>query len=197
MIYQRNILRLQTKDGKSIDIRIALSLVFLLSAAVLCLFLRHYNSDKDVTPPVISVLNNTMEYTEGDDEQSLYKGVRAKDDVDGDVSESIRVRTIYHTEGAEEAIVTYIAKDASNNVGTARRVVIIHNGQTEPASDDENTNEEESAEESINESEATDANETESEAAGDNTNKTEGADETNKEPESEKKNQDKKSGSGN
>ena len=170
MIYQSSILRLQTKDGKSFDIRIVFSLVFLLVTAVLCLFLRHYNSDKDVTPPVIKVSNNTMEYAEGDEEQALFEGVSANDDVDGDVSESIRVRTIYHSEGSEEAIVTYIAKDASNNVGTARRIVIVQNGQTESESDDENTNEVESAEGSINEPEDAESNETESESASDNTN---------------------------
>lgn len=165
MIYQRNILRLQTKDGKGFDIRIVLSLLFLLAAAVLCLFLWFYNSDKDVTPPVIQVPNNTMEYTEGDNEQTLFEGVRANDNVDGDVTESIRVRTIYHMEGAEEAIVTYIAKDASNNVGTARRIVIVHYDQTGSESDDENTNVAESADESINKPEGAEANETESKAA--------------------------------
>lgn len=180
MIYQSSILRLQTKDGKSIDIRIVFSLIFLLAAAVMYLFLRHFNSDKDVTPPVIKVENNTMEYTEGDDEQVLFSGVSANDDVDGDVSESIRVRTIFHSEESEEAIVTYIAKDASNNVGTARRIVIFHNGQSESESGDENTNKADSAEESVNEPEDTEANKTESETDGDNTNKTEVTDETNK-----------------
>ena len=165
MIYQRSILRLQTKDGKSIDIRIVFSLIFLLAAAVMYLFLRHFNSDKDVTPPVIKVENNTMEYAEGDDEQALYEGVRANDDVDGDVSESIRVRTIYHSEGSEEAIVTYIAKDASNNVGTARRIVIVHYDQTGSESDDENSNTAESEENSLNEPEDVETNETESDAA--------------------------------
>lgn len=165
MIYQRNTLRLQNKDGKGFDIRIVLSMALLLAAAVLYLFLRFYNSDKDVTPPVIKVSNSTMEYMEGDDEQSLFEGVSANDDVDGDVSESIRVRTIYHTEGAEEAIVTYTAKDASNNVGTARRIVIVHYNQTESESDDENTNVAESADESINKPEGAEANETESKAA--------------------------------
>ena len=165
MIYQRNILRLQTKDGKGFDIRIVLSLLFLLAAAVLCLFLWFYNSDKDVTPPVIQVPNNTMEYTEGDNEQTLFEGVRANDNVDGDVTESIRVRTIYHMEGAEEAIVTYIAKDASNNVGTARRIVIVHYDQTGSESDDENSNTAESEENSLNEPEDVETNETESDAA--------------------------------
>lgn len=165
MIYQRNILRLQTKDGKGFDIRIVLSLLFLLVAAVLCLFLWFYDSDKDVTPPVIQVPNNTMEYTEGDNEQTLFEGVRANDDVDGDVTESIRVRTIYHMEGAEEAIVTYIAKDASNNVGTARRIVIVHYDQTGSESDDENSNTAESEEDSLNEPKDVETNETESDAA--------------------------------
>ncbi len=165
MIYQRNILRLQTKDGKGFDIRIVLSLLFLLAAAVLCLFLWFYDSDKDVTPPVIQVPNNTMEYTEGDNEQTLFEGVRANDDVDGDVTESIRVRTIYHMEGAEEAIVTYIAKDASNNVGTARRIVIVHYDQTGSESDDENSNTAESEEDSLNEPKDVETNETESDAA--------------------------------
>lgn len=152
MTYLSNVLRLQTNNGKSLDIRIMLSLAFLLASAVLFLFLRQYDSKKDVTPPVIRVLNITVEYEEGDDKQILFRGVQAIDDVDGDVSESIRVRTIYRTEDTETAIVTYIAKDASNNVGTARRIVTIHGGQTgfEPDDGDINDVELESAEESIN-----------------------------------------------
>lgn len=165
MIYQRNILRLQTKDGKGFDIRIVLSMALLLAAAVLYLFLRFYNSDKDVTPPVIKVPDNTVEYTEGEDEKTLFEGVLANDDVDGDVTESIRIRTIYHMEGEEEAIVTYIAKDSSNNAGTARRIVKIHYDQTESESDDENSNTAESEEDSLNEPENVETNETESDAA--------------------------------
>lgn len=165
MIYQRNTLRLQNKDGKGFDIRIVLSMALLLAAAVLYLFLRFYNSDKDVTPPVIKVSDNTVEYTEGEDEKTLFEGVLANDDVDGDVTESIRIRTIYHMEGEEEAIVTYIAKDSSNNVGTVRRMAKIHYDQTESESDDENTNVAESADESINKPEGAEANETESKAA--------------------------------
>lgn len=184
MIDRSYILRLQTKDGKSLYIRIVVSLVFLLVAAVLCFFLRHYNSNKDVTPPVIKVLNDTTEYAEGDNEQVLFKGVSANDDVDGDVSESIRVRTIYHTEGSEEVIVTYVAKDACNNVGTARRTVTLYNGQTEPQSDDENTIEAKSTEESMNKPEDAEASDKESVSSGDNTNKTEATEETNKKTES-------------
>lgn len=65
---------------------------------------------------------NTLTYTEGDSEELLLKNMRAVDEKDGDVTESLRVSKIYVvSEG--KAIVTYVAKDRANNIGQLKREV--------------------------------------------------------------------------
>ena len=111
--------------------RVLLCVCFLLASAVLFGFLRNQNSDKDIDAPVLQVSGEELVYQEGGDPSELLVGVKAEDDVDGDVSDTIRVRSIYYQEGSDEATVTYVAKDQSNNLGIIRRSVHIERGQAE------------------------------------------------------------------
>ena len=82
-----------------------------------CLFLFF---GKDRIAPVITFGENPMSYEEGIDEELLLQGVEAVDAKDGDVSDSLLVEKIAGTNG-KEVIVTYVARDSSNNVGKAFR----------------------------------------------------------------------------
>lgn len=78
---------------------------------------------QDRTAPVISLEGkNTLTYTEGDSYGELLKGMKAEDNKDGDVTESIRVSNIYVT-SKNRAMVIYVAKDHANNVGKLKREV--------------------------------------------------------------------------
>lgn len=78
---------------------------------------------QDRTAPVISLEGkNTLTYTEGDSYGELLKGMKAEDNKDGDVTESIRVSNIYVT-STNRAMVIYVAKDHANNVGKLKREV--------------------------------------------------------------------------
>lgn len=111
--------------------RIILCVCFLLASAALFAFLRSQNSEKDITPPVLQISEEDLVYKEGSDPSELIVGVQAEDDVDGDVSDTIRVRSIYYPEGSDDATVTYVAKDRSNNMGIIRRMVHVDRGQAE------------------------------------------------------------------
>ncbi len=111
-------------------IRIILCLCFLLISAILLEFFKMQNDGKDITAPVLRVDGNSPVYQADADLGELIVGVTAEDDVDGDVSDTIRVRSIYLAEGSDEATVTYVAKDRSNNVGTIRRSVHVDRSQT-------------------------------------------------------------------
>lgn len=63
---------------------------------------------------------NQIEYEEGLDENLLLEGVTAVDEKDGDVSDSLLVEKVTGTNG-REVIVTYVARDSTNNVGKASR----------------------------------------------------------------------------
>lgn len=111
--------------------RVLLCVCFLLVSAVLYGFLRNQNSDKDLDAPVFQVSGEELVYKEGSAPGELTVGVKAVDDVDGDVSDTVRVRSIYYPEGSDEATVTYVAKDHSNNLGIIRRKVHVERDQEE------------------------------------------------------------------
>lgn len=78
---------------------------------------------KDRTAPVISLEGkNNLTYTEGDSYEELLKGMKAEDEKDGDVTESLRVSNIYVT-SKDRAMVVYVAKDQANNIGKLKREV--------------------------------------------------------------------------
>ena len=111
--------------------RVLLCICFLIASAALFGFLRNQNSDKDLNAPVFQVPGEELVYQEGSDPVELTVGVKAVDDVDGDVSDTVRVRSIYYPEGSDEATVTYVAKDHSNNLGIIRRTVRVERNQEE------------------------------------------------------------------
>ena len=111
--------------------RIILCLSFLLVSAALFFFIRSNNSDRDIIAPLLQVPGEDLVYHKGMDLNELIVGVYAYDIIDGDVSDTVRVRSIYYSEGSNEATVTYVAKDRSNNLGIARRTVYVESGQTE------------------------------------------------------------------
>lgn len=78
---------------------------------------------EDRVAPVIHLEGkNTLIYHKGDSDEVLLTDVRAEDDKDGDVSESVRVSKVYVT-SEDRAVVVYVAKDKANNIGKLKREV--------------------------------------------------------------------------
>ena len=78
---------------------------------------------EDRVAPVIQLEGkNTLTYHKGDSDDVLLEDVRAEDDKDGDVSESLRVSKVYVT-SEDRAVVVYVAKDKANNIGKLKREV--------------------------------------------------------------------------
>lgn len=86
----------------------ALAVVIILVLATGFLYIM-----KDNDEPEIIFSSDTVRY-DGVNSQLLLADVTAKDDVDGDVSDSLRVKAVMETD--DEIIVTYLAKDHSNNI---------------------------------------------------------------------------------
>lgn len=114
------------KEYKYLNIRTGLCAVMLICSAVMFVFLRNRTMNQDTVAPYLSISEGAVEYTEGEDEQVLFQGISATDDVDGDVTGSIRIRNIYYSDESEYAIITYVAKDSSNNIGIVNRKVVYH-----------------------------------------------------------------------
>lgn len=78
---------------------------------------------EDRSAPVITQDNTNLTYKEGADNKGLLSGVKAKDDVDGDVTASVIVGDVVTMPDKTAAKVTYLAKDSSNNVGELEIIV--------------------------------------------------------------------------
>lgn len=97
----------------------------ILSIITLLLFLGclWFYASSDRTVPVIVVPQGNLTYTEGDSTSGLLTGVKATDDVDGDLSAKVRIYNIVKMENGKQAQVTYAVYDSSNNLGKATKVV--------------------------------------------------------------------------
>lgn len=78
--------------------------------------------DEDRTAPVIHMEEVELEYRDGMSDEELLEGVTATDETDGDVTGSLVVEKVSET-GNGTVIVTFGAKDTSNNVVKASRVM--------------------------------------------------------------------------
>lgn len=88
-----------------------------LLAASAVLYMR-----QDRTAPVISFIDNEVEYEEDMDLFLLLEGVSAQDEKDGDVSDTLLIEKVSNTSRGD-VIVTYAAMDSANNVAKASRVL--------------------------------------------------------------------------
>lgn len=77
----------------------------------------------DRKAPEIKVGSEKLVYKEGMEDAELLKGVSAKDDKDGDVSDSLVVESIFQSKDGKSVTVVYAAKDENNNVGKAKRTL--------------------------------------------------------------------------
>lgn len=91
----------------------------------------------DKTAPVISLEGkNTLTYTKGESYDVLLENVTAKDDKDGDVTDSVRVSNLYVI-SEDKAIVIYVAKDKSNNISKLKREVFYKEAEVADLADQE------------------------------------------------------------
>ena len=82
---------------------------------------------EDRMAPEIAFGEEAPVYREGMEEEELLAGVTAMDDRDGDVTGSLLVEKVSGT-GEGTVIVTYVARDGSNNVGKVSRILEARGG---------------------------------------------------------------------
>ena len=79
---------------------------------------------RDKVPPVISFSEaDAPAYKEGMTDEELLQGIRAYDDVDGDVTDSLKVEFVAADPEDGTVTVTYAARDAGNNVAKASQIL--------------------------------------------------------------------------
>ena len=78
---------------------------------------------EDKKAPEIQFQDNEITFTQGDDYAGLLQGVTATDNRDGDVTKSLVVESVYPNDDGETATVVYVARDKTNNIGKANKVI--------------------------------------------------------------------------
>lgn len=81
--------------------------------------------NQDRESPVISIDDSKLLSWHSDmDKSELLRGVTARDDIDGDVTDSLMIESVkLDVENRDKATVTYVAKDSSQNITKAIRII--------------------------------------------------------------------------
>ncbi|CBL19822.1 hypothetical protein [Ruminococcus sp. SR1/5] len=74
------------------------------------------SSEDNEGPKITFEEGKDTNYTSDMTEEDLLKDVKAQDDRDGDVTESLTVETIYPKNDGKQVSVIFVAKDKNNNV---------------------------------------------------------------------------------
>ena len=88
---------------------------------------------EDRQGPEIRIPDGSVTYAQGDDTEVLLNGVTAADARDGDVSDTLRVVQVTDMSSLNYVVVTYVAKDHSNNITKTDRWINLTDGSTSEA----------------------------------------------------------------
>ena len=88
---------------------------------------------EDRQGPEIRIPDGSVDYAQGDDTEVLLSGVTAADARDGDVSDTLRVVQVTDMSSLNYVVVTYVAKDRSNNITKTDRWINLTDGTTSEA----------------------------------------------------------------
>ena len=88
---------------------------------------------EDKKAPEIQFQDNEITFTQGDEYAGLLQGVTATDNRDGDVTKSLVVESVYPNDDGETATVVYVARDKTNNIGKANKVINYQTSKGETA----------------------------------------------------------------
>lgn len=100
-------------------VTVTICTVILLAACVVVYML------EDRTGPEIMFDSVEIEFQTGDSEEVLLEGVHAFDEQDNDVSSTLRIENVINFEEEGYVIVTYVAKDNSNNITKRKRKISL------------------------------------------------------------------------
>lgn len=105
-------------------IRVTVCLFFVVSCVVFGIYMVKTKMVEDHTPPVITCEDDTIELSVSAEPSELLKGITAKDDRDGDITDSVLISSMSHFIGKGKRTVTYIVFDKANQAATLNRTVI-------------------------------------------------------------------------
>lgn len=100
-----------------------ITIALIISCIILGLIALIIKTTHDTKPPIITVGNEKLTYTQGEDFSILLRDVKAQDNKDKDLSDQVFVERIIDMDNSQQATVIYAVLDSSKNVATAKRIV--------------------------------------------------------------------------
>lgn len=108
-------------------LKIAVCLIFVVSCAIFAGYTVKSKMLEDHTPPVITCKEDSVilsvQTDQKEQKEALLKGVKAKDNRDGNLTSSIRIASMSHFIAPGKRTITYVVFDKANQVGTLERTV--------------------------------------------------------------------------
>lgn len=98
-------------------------IIFAVVLAAFCAVEIYDHTAVDHSAPVITLDSDTISVSVSDPQERLLEGVSASDDRDGDLTDSVMIKSVTQLITGNTAKVNYIVFDLSNNMGTASRTV--------------------------------------------------------------------------
>lgn len=105
-------------------VKIAVCFLFIASCIIFGIHIVKTRMVEDHQPPVITCEEDSISVSVAAEDEELLKGVKAKDDKDGDISSSVRVSSMSHFIEKGKRTVTYAVFDKANQAATAQRTVV-------------------------------------------------------------------------
>ena len=105
-------------------LRMAVVGLFILSLAAFIGYNIYSRLIRDNVPPTITAESDTVSVSvEAEDQSELYKGLKAEDNRDGDLTDKIRVSSMTNFTEPGKREITYAVFDSSNNGATLTRTL--------------------------------------------------------------------------
>lgn len=103
-------------------VRFFISLIFAIACVLFGVYVVKVKMVEDNKPPVIKSETEEITISVKDGEESLLKGITAKDNRDGDLTDAVRVSSMSHFVNGKRTV-TYVVFDKANNVGILERTL--------------------------------------------------------------------------
>lgn len=105
-------------------VRVAVCLIFIVSCAIFGVYFVKIRMVADQNPPVITCEEDTVSVSVSAEESELFAGVKATDNKDGDISDSVRISAMSHFISTGKRTITYVVFDKANHAATAERTLV-------------------------------------------------------------------------
>lgn len=104
-------------------VKILLVILFVISGAIFGVVMVYQYTHEDVSPPVFVMDTDYIEVSVHATNAQLCAGLRAYDNMDGDISDRIMVHKISQLVSTNEAQITYVVFDDAANSATCSRMI--------------------------------------------------------------------------